>query len=172
MHLILLWSQIQAVAPSQPLLPSCQSLMLHLDTQAGGDLGTGVPLSTAGSHSGPLAQPGLIDKLISEHPAARRDAFNQRPPCQPPPLQSKFFLWPTPSGKAGDGKPADFSSVVCKGLCPLPTKKRCQRGNNKILYSCASCDFSQCLVCSIPFYPHSDRSVDRLHACWKPVSLS
>lgn len=71
----------------------------------------------------PLAQSGLTDKLISEHPAARRDAFNQRPPSQPPPLQSKFFLWPAPSGKAGDGKPADFSSVVRQGsaLC-LPRR--------------------------------------------------
>lgn len=46
-------SQTQEIALSQPLLlPSCRSPMLHLKIQARGDLGTGVPLSIAGSHSG------------------------------------------------------------------------------------------------------------------------
>lgn len=102
------WLQVFDVAP---------------DMRARGDLGR-VHISVPQSHTQePFAQPELIDKLIPEHPAARRDALDQRPPGQPPPLQSEFLLRPAPAGKVGRQVPADFSGTVCWGssLC-LPRR--------------------------------------------------
>lgn len=112
------------VAFSQRLrLPGCRSLMLPLTF---GTEGTGgrVHVSVPQYHTQePFAPPELTDKLIPEHPAARRDAFDQRPPGQPSPLQSEFLLRPAPAGKVGNRMPADFSSSVCWGssLC-LPRR--------------------------------------------------
>lgn len=120
----LLWSQIQAVALSQPLLlPDCKASMLPLTSEPEGTWGR-VYTSLLQSHTQePFAQPELIDKLIPEHPAAGRDAFGQRPPGQSPPLQSKFLLRSAPAGKVGDCMPAGFPSTACWGstLC-LPRR--------------------------------------------------
>lgn len=126
MHLTPIHASLRHKRLFSPSLCCCPAVGLRCCTLTLRPEGTWgqVCLSLQQAHTlEPLAEPRLTDKLISEHPAARRDAFNQRPPGQPPSLQSEFLLWSAPSGKAGERKPADLSSAVCQGpaLC-LPRR--------------------------------------------------